>query len=409
MNLDSQDWLFGETAVVITGIGFCINVLVIVSNVRYILRLPSSSVIILCLCASDTVGLINYFASALIRLVLGNFEYDARACQIQSAMITFSAINSLGLCAGLTLSRYLVIVRSYKMSQKLSMLYISGVALFCIFVSVIPFIANAADRIYGDQASRIGCTVRWYNTSDFATRVMAWTCVAVLAVPFSSIGFCYFTIYLKVHEVYDAIKHVRSNDPRGNSGGTRTSTTTQRASMPGIGNNSSAPDAETGRKSPMLSKKATVARTFTVGNQRVEEKKEVILRISSNAISVLGTTGVQEAEIVKSPRTASKKISRFRSVVGAVNQKSEEHKKQMALLIQSIVLVSVFLGGWTPYLAFAFYEMFTGSKGNSVFGFAVEMLVYIQNGVNPIIVLVFDKNLKQNFLKMLRLQKEEFE
>ncbi|KAI8610305.1 hypothetical protein BC830DRAFT_760100 [Chytriomyces sp. MP71] len=352
MDLSDRDWLFAKVALCITGIGIMNNATVVLSNFWYLRKLPPSSFLIVCLCLSDTLLLANYFTISATRLVRKNLFYDSFTCQIQAFMITFGALNSLGTCAGLTLFRYLIIVHQYKVKRYFAIAYIATVACVCASVASIPFMIRAADRIYIMNGSNINCSIGWFQSADVANRAMSWTCVAVLGVPFSSIGFAYFQIYRKVSEVFGGYK----------------SSVDETRNQFAVNDKKSASAYNSNQKT---------SEQFTEANH---------IQDTSRALTV----------------PAAQKLNYI-----SVSKRTEEEERQMALLIQSIVIVSVFILGWTPYLVFALIEMITGTKGDRYFEFAAEMILSLQDGINPIVVICFDQNIRANVLRGLRLSKKE--
>ncbi|KAJ3221931.1 hypothetical protein HDU81_010230 [Chytriomyces hyalinus] len=78
--------------------------------------------------------------------------------------------------------------------------------------------------------------------------------------------------------------------------------------------------------------------------------------------------------------------------------KSEEEEKQMQLLIQSLALVAVFVIGWAPYFVFAVTEVMTGIPQAMEFEFATDFIAQLNFVANPIVILVFDKDIRRNVL-----------
>ncbi|KAI8617444.1 hypothetical protein BC830DRAFT_1227584 [Chytriomyces sp. MP71] len=359
MDLTQDDLLICWIGVVVTSLGLLTNLIVISANIAHFRQLPPASVLILCLCVSDSLLLSNYVSIATTRLIRGNLSYDLATCQIQGALVTFGALTSLGLCAGLTLIRYLIIVQQYKLKPSFTPLYVASVTAFTALVASIPFMIGAADKIYVQQESRINCTVAWYNT-DLATRAVSWTCVAVLLTPLLSIGYAYYRIYFKVTTVFGAVK-AREGVRSGNEGGS-------------------------GR-----------SRMLSGAGQDVSHGGG--LRVVSGSQVQSTSDGTATHVSVTFFKPTGSKISQNNKI--SMQKRSEDDEKQMALLVQSLVVVCVFVVGWTPYLLFALIEILTGEKGNRPFEFAAEMFVSLQDGLNPLIVLVFDKKMRRNVFRTL--------
>ncbi|KAJ3250568.1 hypothetical protein HDU77_006555 [Chytriomyces hyalinus] len=80
-------------------------------------------------------------------------------------------------------------------------------------------------------------------------------------------------------------------------------------------------------------------------------------------------------------------------------KRTNDETKQIHLLMQSIAIVTLFLMGWTPYLSMGLYEIVTGTKVHLHFEFAAEIFVAINDLLNPVVVMVFDDNMRRNVLR----------
>ncbi|KAJ3391731.1 hypothetical protein HDU80_010988 [Chytriomyces hyalinus] len=78
--------------------------------------------------------------------------------------------------------------------------------------------------------------------------------------------------------------------------------------------------------------------------------------------------------------------------------KSEEEQKQMQLLIQSLAIVGVFVVGWAPYFIFAMMEAISGAPQTTELEFAVDFFMQLNFVANPIVILVFDEDIRNNVL-----------
>ncbi|KAJ3250567.1 hypothetical protein HDU77_006554 [Chytriomyces hyalinus] len=80
-------------------------------------------------------------------------------------------------------------------------------------------------------------------------------------------------------------------------------------------------------------------------------------------------------------------------------KRTKDEAKQIALLMQSIAIVGLFLMGWTPYLSMGLYEIVTGTKVPLHFEFTAEIFVSINDLLNPVVVMIFDDNMRRNVLR----------
>ncbi|KAJ3232155.1 hypothetical protein HDU78_007293 [Chytriomyces hyalinus] len=79
-------------------------------------------------------------------------------------------------------------------------------------------------------------------------------------------------------------------------------------------------------------------------------------------------------------------------------KKSEEEERQMKLLIQSIAIVGVFVVGWGPYFLFGMMELLSGVQQATEFEFAADFIAQLNYVANPIVILVFDKDIRNNVI-----------
>ncbi|KAJ3213505.1 hypothetical protein HDU81_001953, partial [Chytriomyces hyalinus] len=81
-----------------------------------------------------------------------------------------------------------------------------------------------------------------------------------------------------------------------------------------------------------------------------------------------------------------------------------EEEKQMKLLIQSLAIVGVFVIGWAPYFTFAMLEVINGVPQPTEVEFAADFVMQLNFVANPIVILVFDEDIRNN---VFRRKKEE--
>ncbi|KAJ3221930.1 hypothetical protein HDU81_010229 [Chytriomyces hyalinus] len=89
--------------------------------------------------------------------------------------------------------------------------------------------------------------------------------------------------------------------------------------------------------------------------------------------------------------------------------KSEEEAKQMKLLIQSLA-IGVFILGWAAYFTFAMLEAISGVPQPTEVEFAADFVKQLNFVANPIVILVFDEDIRNNVFgrnKMQELGSEE--
>ncbi|KAI8834213.1 hypothetical protein BJ741DRAFT_709833 [Chytriomyces cf. hyalinus JEL632] len=349
--MQAIDWTYSAVAAAMVSIGILFNLIVIVPNLWRVRNLTPSSLLIVCLCCSDSLMLSNSLSITATHLRRGDLEYSPIICQMNGFLTTFAALWSLGLCTGLTLFRYNIIIREIAVSHQYAYTYLASSAAFCALVAGLPFIFNAGDRIYVQHQTHITCTVAWFNT-DTTSRAIGWICAAVLLIPVSSIGFAYIRIYCQVSEVFGAY----------------------RASFAVTGDN--------------LSGKERGSNAFNQDSKHQESRRPSNIPITLvKATNDIDGTASADEEFQRLPKTLKRR------------KRSKDEVKQMALLMQSIAIVALFLIGWTPYLGMGVYEMLTGTEVHPHYEFTAEIFVSMNDLLNPVVVMIFDDSIRRNVLR----------
>ncbi|KAJ3400767.1 hypothetical protein HDU80_006621 [Chytriomyces hyalinus] len=296
----------------------------------------------------------NVLRLAATHLRRGDLEYNPIICQIHGFLITFCSLLSLGLCTGLTLFRYIIIVRKTPVLLQCAHAYLAGSAAFCALIAGLPFICNAGERIYIMAQTHMNCTVAWSNT-DTTSRVISWICMSIIIIPVSCMGFAYTQIYSEVSKVFGAF----------------------RKSFAVAGDNLSG-DQQRGSK--------------TTNPDSNHQGGYHPSKISTNPENFRKPSFDEEAH--RPPKMLKKR------------KRTEEETKQMALLMQSIAIVGLFLIGWTPYLSMGLYEIVTGTKVHPDFEFAAEMFASMNNSLNPVVAMVFDDKIRGNVVQFFSCAEE---
>ncbi|TPX73925.1 hypothetical protein CcCBS67573_g04798 [Chytriomyces confervae] len=314
-------WGYSWATAITEGIAITLNLIIILSNVRCLHKLPQPSVLIVFLCCSDNITMINTFILVVHHLTSGSLDYNARMCQIQAIFITFGALFSLGLCAGLTLLRFLVIVTGRKITRLFIVQYIGSSAAIAFSTAILPFILGSEAESYVMQPSGDNCTVRWHSR-DPRTVIVSCVCAVILVTPLTGIGFAYYFIYRKVSKTFESFK-------------------------------------ATG----VISNEGKSVQTSSTG-------------ALTNA-----------SEIKTGTRHLTKQSKR---------EKCEEEEKQMALLIQSLVVVGVFIVGWTPYMLYGTFGLLSGVSLPASVEFAADYVLQVNYLANPFVIFLFDKDIQKN-------------
>ncbi|KAJ3230359.1 hypothetical protein HDU81_004573 [Chytriomyces hyalinus] len=360
--MEKQDVKTLTIAIAIVSVGLLLNTIVVLPNIWRLRSLPPSSILIIFLCCSDSLLLGNYLTLATTNLRRGNSDYENRACNVSGFMITFGALMSMGFCGGLTLFRYLIIVRKKTLSFNFALMYLAGSAGVYSVVSALPILLQADYPIYILHPTHYNCTIAWFNT-DIPTRVISVICATALLIPFSSMGFAYYRIYQEVSKVFSAYRDVSAltNDSLQVSG--LLERDPERV-----------PEIKTGGLRQGYVALAAV---------KIIEKR--------TPVTCTGDSSVMDEEVqVKETVQMSQIVTLKRK------RRTEEEEKQIGLLIQSVAIVLLFVTGWTPYLILASYESITGTRGDIRFEFIAEMFLAMQDVLNPVVVLIFDEKVRRN-------------
>ncbi|TPX71639.1 hypothetical protein CcCBS67573_g06093 [Chytriomyces confervae] len=354
--MQAIDWTYSAVAAAMVSIGILINLVVIVPNLWRVRNLTPSSLLIVCLCCSDSLMLSNSLAITATHLRRGDLEYSPIICQIHGFLTAFGALWSLGLCTGLTLFRYNIIVREIAVSHQYAHAYLASSAAFCALVAGLAFIFNAGDRIYVMHQTHVTCTVAWSNT-DTTSRAIGWICAAVLLIPVSSIGFAYIRIYSEVSEVFGAY---------------RASSVVTRDNLSGKekGSNAVSQDSK---------------------HQESQRPSNIPISLIKVTNDTNGTADNMNLSVNEDAQRLSKTLKK--------RKRTKDETKQMALLMQSIAIVTLFLIGWTPYLCMGVYEMLTGTEVHPHYEFTAEIFVSMNDLLNPVVVMIFDDNIRRNVLR----------
>ncbi|KAI8614688.1 hypothetical protein BC830DRAFT_361324 [Chytriomyces sp. MP71] len=182
-----------------TTLALALNLMVLLGNAPHLRSLPPSSFLIFWLCVSDAgINTITIYLIAA-QVLTNKLGVEVLQCQVLAFFTTLFALAGLCLCAGLTLFRYLVVVRQWNLSSNFAPVYVIGVFVAATLVVALPFTLGSADVTYGISSAYNICTVLWFDTHT-ETKIMVWLYLAVLAIPFNFIGFAYASIYLEMRK-----------------------------------------------------------------------------------------------------------------------------------------------------------------------------------------------------------------
>ncbi|KAI8838850.1 hypothetical protein BJ741DRAFT_600763 [Chytriomyces cf. hyalinus JEL632] len=312
-------------------IGLMLNSFIVVSNAPYVKKLPPSSFLIFWLCTFDTLAILNNIIEPIHMLAHNTSEYNSRICQIHGAFAVTFNISSLQLCFGLTLFRYLVIVHQIQVPRVFPAVYTSCVAVISLAVGLLPFMLSSQGFTYDFGASNLYCAPDW-TQQDTGSMLVTWLCFSI------AVG----TLLLLVY-AYGAI--------------------------------------------------------FIVSARVVKEFQKSLDGAAVDNTVQLNPCTVSASNLNWSRSFAPSKTAPVVAMnvsAGADAQKRAElDAQQSELMKQSLMMVTAFLLGWSPYLIMGLYEYITQTQVSPEFDFFASMSITIYDVINPVIVFIYDREIRR--------------
>ncbi|KAJ3224206.1 hypothetical protein HDU81_008700 [Chytriomyces hyalinus] len=341
MPLDTLNLYFSASFVALGIIGATTNLLVVIPNVLHVTKLAPSSFLVFWLCLFDSIAITNSAIISVSNLVTGGANYDSASCRFHAAISVFGNISSILLCFGLTLFRYLIVVRQKELPKYFATSYLSGVVLIAALVSSLPFLMGSQEQTYNMRPCNGHCAPDW-SKRDFKSSILIWTCFSVASITLCFVVYAYAAMAGTIVHVFANVKNVN-------------------------GGISSKP-VKTQRKPRFQS-----------------DKTERVSSADHTSISA-------ETDDGTSSHISGHKNSLARDAQHAMKLE----KRQRGIMKQSIVVVGAFMIGWAPYLYMALFEYFTNSRASPVFDFTTTTIVGIYESVNPLIIMYFDRDIGKN-------------
>ncbi|KAJ3262727.1 hypothetical protein HDU77_000169 [Chytriomyces hyalinus] len=339
MNASQRAYL--TVAVAVISISLPLNLVVLFANVFHLRKLAPSSVLIFSLCLSDTLCIGNVLVVCAANLSTSSLNYDKAACQIHGLFTTFSAQMSLFIVSGLTLFRYLVIVKQVRLKPMFAVQYLLVAALLSGITAMLPYLYDMASVLYVMEPTGLHCGVAWYNRDPRNIAIaIAWSVGVAGAV--AGILYAYLRIYQKAAYTFREYKHtfVLSDHEQQQPG---TSKNTQIPSVP----------------------------------------------LKSSALAEASSTPVEQPW--NGPNGP---------VLPTAVMDLEEEQKQKMLLVQSIAIVCVFGFGWTPYMSWVVAQVWMGEPTSEVFEVVAGFCVLLNVLLNPVVAVAFDAEIRSNVLQL---------
>ncbi|KAJ3248961.1 hypothetical protein HDU77_007915 [Chytriomyces hyalinus] len=229
-------------------------------------------------------------------VLVKNFaERVASRDRFHAAVNVFGSISSILLCFGLALFRYLIVVHQRDLPKNFTTFYVMGVVAFSAVVSLLPFMMGSQERIYILRPSNAHCAPDW-SQHDVQSSVLIWICFSVATMTLCFVVYAYAAMAATVVQVFAGVKTFGSSNSK----------------------------SVKNRKSRVLT-----------------DKTERMSRANQASYSTPTQEGSNTSSHISSPKN---------SLTGDAQNVMKLDKRQRDLMKQSIVVVSAFMIGWTPYL-----------------------------------------------------------
>ncbi|KAI8845821.1 hypothetical protein BJ741DRAFT_585898 [Chytriomyces cf. hyalinus JEL632] len=348
MNASQRAYL--TVAVAVLSISLPLNLVVLFANVFHLRKLAPSSVLIFSLCLSDALCIGNVLVVCATNLSTSSLNYDKAACQIHGLFTTFSALMSLFIVSGLTLFRYLVIVKQVRLKPLFAVQYLLVAAVLSGITAMLPYVYNMASVLYVLEPSGLHCGVAWYSRDPRNMAIAIASSVGV-AGAVAGILYAYLRIYQKAAYTFREYKHtfVLSDHEL------QQHQQHQQRQQPGTSKNTQIPSVP----------------------------------LKSNAMAEASSTPLEQ------PWNGPNE-----PVLPTAAMDFEEEQKQKLLLVQSIAIVCVFGFGWTPYMSWVVVQVWMGEPTSQVFEVVSGFCVLLNVLLNPVVAVAFDAEIRSNLLQL---------
>ncbi|KAI8617825.1 hypothetical protein BC830DRAFT_1166677 [Chytriomyces sp. MP71] len=334
--MDSMDESYSIVITVFTGLATVLNLLVLATNVAKVRSLSANSVMSLWLCLVDFFPAAFDVTFSIRALIVREIDTSRVRCFLHGFIYLSGSLFGLLVCLGLTILRYKIIVHKMKLTKKFVAGYVSGAAFLAATVAALPFLLQSADKSYALSPSRQYCIINWTGRDAPTLGVICVSVLVLLSVVFF-IGFAYMQIYTYAVVIF------------------------QKTKIALAGHLEHMKEHE-----PISSPKVElVMEAFSLGGTNHQQ------RTNPRHVVTSGDNG---------------------------KCKTEEDQKQLELLIQSSLIVSIFLVGWTPYLLLIAYEVLSGSYVSPMLDLLASTCVHVSQLMNPVILFIYNKEMRENTL-----------
>ncbi|KAJ3407549.1 hypothetical protein HDU80_008467 [Chytriomyces hyalinus] len=191
------------------------NYAIVVLNLPYLHTLTPSSYLIFWLCFFDGTSILSDAFITISRLLHGaDAEFGMKLCALQAAVIVFGQCSSLLMCFGLTLFRYIIIVRETELPKYFTTMYTFGVIASMCLVAALPFMLGTQNQSYILRPSGIYCAPDW-RVRDSKGLILSYSCLVIIVLP---VGFMAYAYASMIGAVNRAVSDVKRSVTGGTAG-----------------------------------------------------------------------------------------------------------------------------------------------------------------------------------------------
>ncbi|KAI8846011.1 hypothetical protein BJ741DRAFT_12437 [Chytriomyces cf. hyalinus JEL632] len=346
MALDHEIWWYSLLYSCTEATGVILNACIVILNAASVHKLSQSSFLLFWLCFCDLITAITGTMSAANNLIRDATPSESDDCSLKAAILVTAGMASLLLCSGLTFFRYITILKQRTLPPNFATIYLLCVGLVSLGVALLPFVMGSASWFYKLRQSKVYCSVDW-SQRDWRSCIVSLSCGIICASTLGFIGYAYMGIYAEAARVFKGMEEHAAGIP--------------------------------GSASPGC----------------VEVVTDGILRdLEQNAGKSVGNAATVEEDAASVSNTLAR-ATRIKA------QRSEDEKRQNALLKQSVIVVTAYIIGWSPYLLMGLYEFISAKPVGPVFDFIPALLIPLYGAINPVIIFNYDRDIKANCMHWL--------
>ncbi|KAJ3263435.1 hypothetical protein HDU77_010645 [Chytriomyces hyalinus] len=353
MALDHEMWWYSLLYSCTEAAGVILNACIVILNVASVHKLSQSSFLLFWLCFCDLITAITGTMSAANNLIRDATPTESDDCTLKAAVLVTAGMASLLLCSGLTFFRYITILKQRTLPPNFATLYLLFVGVVSLGVAILPFVMGSASWFYKLRPSKVYCSVDW-SQRDWRSCVVSISCGMICASTLGFIGYAYTGIYAEAARVFKGMEE----------------------HAPGIPGSASPGCVE------------------VVTEVSVKSRNGGLRDLEQNTAKSFGNAATVEEDALSVSNTLAR-ATRMKA------KRNEDEKRQNALLKQSVIVVTAYVIGWSPYLLMGLFEFISAKPVGPVFDFIPALLIPLYGAINPVIIFNYDRDIKANCLHWL--------